>query len=281
MTNFHRNLFLFGSLLGILMLVNGCTDPRILRMKDKEIITFDQMIQELKGRKMILIGELHDEPKHHEYELRIIKALCEQGIPISIGLEMVRANSQKVLDQWTLGDLPLERFLPVYRENWSVPWSLYKDIFIFARDQRIPLIGLNIPTEITNKVAQKGFSSLTEEETMRLPPGISCDVDSIYREFIMRAFRVHRMGEEFVNFCEAQMVWDNAMALHTLEYVSKNPTRTVIILTGTGHAWKRAIASQIERLSRAISIAVVLPEFPGEIERNIMTTEDTDFLILN
>jgi len=61
------------------------------------------MIQDVKEKKIILIGESQEDLKHHEYQLRVIKALYEQAIPIVIGLEMFRANDQTVLDSWAFG----------------------------------------------------------------------------------------------------------------------------------------------------------------------------------
>jgi len=277
----YRLLFFRSLVLGIVVFaLVGCAHGKIMRIKDIEIISFDQMIQEVKDKKIILIGELHSEPKHHEYQLRIIKALHEKGIPVAIGLEMFRAESQKDLDRWTSGKVSLKQFLPIYYSNWGMPWPLYRDIFLFARDNNILLIGLNVPRETTNKVAQKGLSSLTEEEMGKLPSGISCSVDDEYMEFIKKAYKIHTTGTEFKNFCEAQMVWDSAMALYTLEYLKNYPVYTVVILAGTGHAWKRAIPEQINRRDSRYSVSVVLPEVPDKMERGRITLDDADFLIL-
>jgi len=75
------------------------------------------------------------------------------------------------------------------------------------------------------------------------------------------------------------MVWDNAMALHALQYLEKHSQSTVIIFSTTDHAWKRAIPRQIERLRSGYTLSVILPEHTT-IEREIMTVDDADFLIL-
>jgi uncharacterized iron-regulated protein len=274
-----KPLIVLLAMFSLLIFLNGCSKDRVLRLKGKEIIRWDQMIQEVKDKKIILFGELPEELEHHKYQLRIIKALYGQGIPIAIGLEMFRANDQTVLDNWVAGNLTLDQFLPRYSANWRRPWSLYRDIFLFSRDKRIPLIGLNVPEEIPRSVAKRGFSALSEEETRQLPPGISCNVDETYMEFIKRVYSVRSSGKEFSNFCEAQMVWDNAMALHAVKYLEKHPQSSVIILSGVDHAWKRAIPRQIERLRSGYTVSVILPELT-KIERDVMTVEDADFLIL-
>jgi uncharacterized iron-regulated protein len=279
MRHFLKSLACFITLVGISLLGSGCGKDEVLRLKDREMIRWDQMIHELKGKKIVFIGELNGEPKHHEYQLRIVKALHEQGTPIVIGIEMFRASDQKSLDRWIASALPLNQFLPIYAANWHAPWPLYQDIFLYAREKKIPLFGLNVPSEIPGKVARNGFTSLNEEEMRQLPPGIRCDVDGTYMEYIRRVYPGRSSGKDFAHFCEAQMVWDNAMALHTLKYLERYPNSNALVLTGWDHAWKRATPRQIERLGSQYSKAVILPELI-RTERNIMTSEDADFLIL-
>ncbi len=254
-------------------------DPAF-RTADGKIITFEQMIDEVKGRDVVLVGELHDNADHHRVQLAVIDALTRSGRKTTVGLEMFRADSQKDLDSWVAGRTPEERFKPVYYKNWQAPWGLYRDIFLYARSARVPLLGLNVPSQVTRKVAKEGFASLGRNEMNKLPPGISCNVDRAYMEFIRRAYSAHGSNEkEFLHFCEAQMVWDSAMAWNIIGYLKKNPGRTVVALTGSGHAWKRGIPEQIKRHAK-LSYAVILPEIPGRSDRDSMTPGDADYIML-
>src|SRR5512135_192781 len=181
---------------------------RVLRVSDGKVITFDEMLDDLKKASIVYVGEVHDIPAHHLNQLEIISALHEADRPMAIGLEMFRAENQKALDLWVKGKMPLDRFLPVYYNNWTMPWPLYSDIFLYAREHELDTLGLNIPDAISKKISEKGFGSLTAAEKKQLPPGISCNVDPTYMEFIRRAYagHSHRDDKGFVNFCEAQMV---------------------------------------------------------------------------
>jgi uncharacterized iron-regulated protein len=150
-----------------------------------------------------------------------------------------------------------------------------------VRKESIPAIGLNLPPEISRKVRRDGFSSLTGRELDMLPPGITCSVDKQYMEFIKRAYQEHgRSGGRFVNFCEAQMLWNKTMAWHLMGYLKKNPDKVVVVVTGTGHAWKRAIPEQVRELSKETRYKVILPEIPGYIEPKGITTADADYIVL-
>ncbi len=253
----------------------------VLRVRDGRVISFDRMITELAPANIVLVGEVHDQPLHHRLELAVIRALHRSGRPIAIGLEMFRAEDQGILDAWTAGTLPRERFLPAYYDNWRMPWPLYRDIFQYARAQHIPMVGLNIPERIAEDVARNGFASLSAAQKQGLPPGVTCDVDATYRAFIRRAFTEHRhgLGSGFQHFCEAQLVWDKAMAWHLVEYEKKHPGTTVVVLAGVGHAWRRGIPAEVAR-SAKLRIAVVLPVVPDRVEQNGISTGDADYLML-
>jgi uncharacterized iron-regulated protein len=161
-----------------------------------------------------------------------------------------------------------------------MPWPIYRDIFRYAREHEISLLGLNVPGWLTEKVAKAGFAALTKDERSLLPPGISCNLDDKYREFIKRAHSGHPgHGSMFDHFCEAQMVWDKSMAWQLVNYLKKNPARTVVVLAGVGHAWKRGIPEHVA-MESSFSYRVVLPMIPDQIEKGTVTTKDADYILL-
>jgi uncharacterized iron-regulated protein len=253
----------------------------VYRMSDGKTISFDRMVQDVKKADFVVVGEVHDIPEHHQLQLEIIRAFHESGAPLVIGLEMFRKDSQGALDSWVKGDMPLKQFLPVYYDNWHIAWPLYRDIFTYAHDHQIPMLALNIPDGITERVAREGFASLREKEKKELPPGISCDIDPTYMDFMRKAYAVHsqKTDKMFLHFCEAQMVWDKSMAWRLIEYRKQHPGQTVVVLAGVGHAWKRGIPEQIARHTK-YAVKVVIPMVPDEIDQDTVSDHDTDYLFL-
>lgn len=124
-----------------------------------------------------------------------------------------------------------------------------------------------------------GFASLTPDQIGQLP-NVSCNVDPTYMAFIRCSFEAHAHGQlNFKYFCEPQIVWDTAMAYNVLTFLRENPNRTVVVLAGNGHAWKRGIPEQIENQA-ALTYRVILPEEPGRLAREDVSLEDTDYLWL-
>lgn len=256
-------------------------NTKVFRLSDRKIISFEQMISDLKKADLVFAGETHDNETHHRIQLEIIKTLVKSGIPLAAGFEMFTAESQNDLNEWEAGTLPLDRFLRIYYKNWGFPWPLYRDILLYVKDNKIPAIALNLPPEIPQKVASSGFSSLTKEEREKLPPETGCVVDERYMKFIRRAYAMHgHRDKRFLYFCEAQLLWDGVMARNLVKFVKKNPGRTVVVLAGNGHAWKRGIPEEISGLSSKINCRVVLPYIRGYIDPKDISIEDADYIVL-
>jgi uncharacterized iron-regulated protein len=278
MNSVHR-IILFWIIAAAMSLLAGCQDGGVVRLKDHATIPFDRMVGEVSKSRVIIIGETHESRAHHDLQLKIIRTLHEGGAPLAVGLEMFRAESQELLDKWWRWGMPTEQFEALYRENWGMPWTLYRDIFLYTRQKRIPLVGLNVPREIIAKVAREGYGSLTGAERKRLPPGITCTIDENYRSLIRKTYteHAHASGRSFDHFCEAQMVWDTAMAIYALDYLDKNPTSRIVILAGSVHAWKRSIPRQIATMRPDVTVSVILPDPDG---KGGLTVEDADFMVL-
>jgi uncharacterized iron-regulated protein len=277
---------LFGVMMAVALLIlahlSWARDPigdRLLRVSDRAVVSFSDIVPDLKSATLVFVGELHDRELHHQAELEVIRRLWESGLPVAVGLEMFRKDSQASLGQWVGGSVNEEAFRKIYLDNWDLPWNLYRDIFVFAREHKIPLIGLNVPREITRQIAREGFSSLTPEQLGDMPP-VSCAVDDAYAAFIRRSLGMHAHGGmTFIKFCEAQLFWDTAMAWNAIRFLKEHPQSTMVVLAGSGHAWKRGIPAQIA--SRApLPFRVILPEIPGRLDRQTVRLDDADYLWL-
>jgi uncharacterized iron-regulated protein len=254
-------------------------DDRLLRVSDHAVVSLPDIVADLKKARLVFVGELHDQEVHHQAELEVIRLLYESDVPVAVGLEMFRRDSQAQLDRWVKGEITEDSFQKIYLDNWDLPWNLYRDIFVFARDHKIPLVGLNVPRDITRQIAREGFASLTPEQLGDMP-AVSCVVDDAYAAFIRRSLGMHAHGEmSFTRFCEAQLFWDTAMAWNALRFLKDRPSSTMVVIAGSGHAWKRGIPAQVAARS-PLPYRVILPEIPERLDRETVRLDDTDYLWL-
>jgi uncharacterized iron-regulated protein len=242
-------------------------------------ISLEQAAGKLPSPGIVYIGEFHDNAAHHAAQLAVIQSLDKRKRPLAVGLEMFQHIEQSVLDAWVARELSEYEMRRAFARNWSDDWDLYQDIFLYCRDRSIPMVGLNVPRSITRKVARNGFASLTPEEIGKLPP-IVCRVDREYEEFLRRVMGSHSSDSGFNRFCEAQLVWDAAMAIYALEYLKNHPEHTVVVLCGMIHAWKKAAPEKAVREKANVEQAVIQPSVKGRWTPGKVSKEDADYLIL-
>jgi uncharacterized iron-regulated protein len=245
----------------------------------KAEISLEQAAEKFPSPGIVYVGEFHDNAAHHAGQLAVIQSLDKRKRPLAVGLEMFQHIEQSILDAWVAKALSEEEMRRAFARNWSQDWHLYRDIFLYCRDRRIPMVGLNVPRSITRKVAQNGFASLTPEEIGKLPP-IVCRVDREYEDFLRRVLGSHGSESGFRRFCEAQLVWDTAMAIYALAYLNDHPERTVVVLCGMIHAWKKAAPEQAARENADVEQAVIQPAVKGRWTPGSVSEEDADYLIL-
>lgn len=257
----------------------GTGKERLFKAAEGATVSLEDVIADVKNVKLVFMGEHHTAKSHHEAQLKVIRSLHEADVPLAVGLEMITSQHQAVLDRWVAGNVDEDGVRAVFQQDWGFPWALYRDIFIYARDNKIPMIGLNVSSALSRQVAREGFSSLSEEQLKQLPP-VACVVDPEYEKFIRRALGAHGHGSmNFKNFCEAQLLWDTVMAVNLVDFINGNPERSVVVLAGSGHAWELGIPIQVRARSTA-SYRVILPEIPGRLTPENATVLDADYLWL-
>lgn len=243
-------------------------------------VTLQDLVRALRNKRIVLVGEHHSNAEHHRKQLDVIDAFHRAGLKVAVAMEMFRSDSQENLNRWLAGKLTESTFKKTYYDNWNYDWSLYAPILRYARENRLPVLGLNVSRRITSQVARRGFKSLTEEQRGKLKD-ITCRVDKVYMDFIRRAYGAHAHGNlDFEYFCESQLVWDNIMAINTLNFLQQHPDHVVVIIAGNGHVWKGGIPTQLKNRSFS-AYTVILPEVPGAVEKQTLSLRDADYIFLD
>jgi len=226
--------------------------------KTGDVITPDEMVRRLAGVRLLLVGEEHTAMEFHRVQARVVEALVAAGRRVRIGLEMFPYTEQRFLDQWRDNRLTEEGFLRLSRwyENWGYHWLYYRDIFLFARDHRVPMFAVNTPREVVSAIRKKGLANLTPEEAAHIPKEI--DVDSAdYMTFFKASFEgaegpVHGSGmpdEMWKNMLSAQATWDATMGYNAVQALRRDASSDsiMVVLVGSGHV---AYGLGIERQAR-------------------------------
>lgn len=198
----------------------------------------DALVARLADRQVVFVGESHDRYEDHLNQLAIIEGLHRQGKDLAIGMEFFQQPFQEALDAYVAGTIGEKEMLrrTGYFERWRFDYRLYRPILRFAREQGIPLIALNVESEITEKVGDAGIASLSEAERARIPVELDRD-DPAYRERLRAVYEHHpaKEGGDFEHFLEVQLLWDEGMAERAARYLAEQPGKTLVVLAGVGH----------------------------------------------
>ncbi|MGE5893595.1 MAG: ChaN family lipoprotein [bacterium] len=250
----------------------GPLDTQVAAVETKDTFGIEGVVEKIKGRKIICIGELHTDYSHHVMQFEIIRRLFAENRNIVIGMEMFQRPFQQYLDQYIKGEIAEEEFLKKseYFTRWGFNYNFYRDILNFARANRIPVVALNLRKEIIDKVSKSGIASLSDDEFKEIPKEMDL-TNREYRDFLKDIFDRHSSSpqRDFDNFFQSQILWDETMAQTIAETLKKSPDVQIIALAGGGHflnSW--GIPDRVKRLT-GIAPFVILNSGGEKITREI------------
>ncbi len=214
------------------------------------------IFKELSKVNVVYLGEIHDQIEDHQAQLQIIQNIYQTREKIAIAFEMFQLPYQQVLDEYLAGQITESELIKKseYKERWGFPFEYYAPILRFAKQNKIPILAINTPKEITKQVAKKGLESLTLEQQIYIPPKSEIKTDNLaYKKLIEDVFKQHLQGghNKSINidrFFLTQVLWDETMAETIAEFIKVNPDYQVIVLAGQGHIiYGYGIPSRVQR----------------------------------
>lgn len=239
-----------------------CGEPgQWLTTTDAKPMPAGALLERMAAQQVVLLGEAHDSPEDHRWQLQALAQLYSRQPKLAIGFEMFPRRVQPVLDRWVAGQLSEQEFLK--QSEWDKIWTYdardYLPIFHFARMNRIPMLALNVERSLPDAVGKQGWDAVPEsqKEGVTRPakpsPEYLEDLHAVFEHHPARA----RGEAVFPFFVEAQTVWDGAMAQAIAAYLkASSPTlaptlgQTLVVgIMGAGHVRHgRGVAHQLRDL---------------------------------
>lgn len=236
--------------------------------------SFEEMINDLKQKRIVMIGETHTNQLHHDVQYEVIKGLVEAGKPVVLALEMFTPQQNEALAAWSSGKTDPNTFLEQtdYFTTWGHNYRYYKSIFDYCREKNIPIYGVNVDRKYASKINMSGLNSLTDEEIKILP---HIDISNIEHKFlinVMMGGMDAAMPKQFENMYAAQCLWDAAMGEGAIETAKKHPEAIVVVLAGSGHVvYNLGIGRIIKDKSNFSFASVVTVDIPEKTKDEGMT----------
>jgi uncharacterized iron-regulated protein len=247
------------------IVIDGIVDTRT-----GEALSPPELAERLADTRIVFMGESHTDIEFHRAQLRVIQELTKLGRHVMIGLEMYPAGEQTHLDKWTTGQDSEAGFIEGSRwyKNWGYHWQYYRDIFLYAQEEGLPMVALNTPRKVISAVRKKGFKDLTEEEAAQVPTEV--DFDSPDHKLAFKTmfndsddgFHMQLSEEMLDSFFQAQCTWDATFAFNSLKAMQPfigDKSVVLVVLVGSGHlVYDLGIQRQLSQWSE-MPVASVIP----------------------
>ncbi len=189
--------------------------------------SYKKLIKTASKADIVFIGEEHDNPVAHWFELKITKdLLAKSGKNIVLGAEMLEADNDDAYQGYLSGKIKYKE-LKKQARLWPNFKTDYKPLLDFAKEKKLKFVSTNIPRRFASKVFHSGFKaldSLTAEEKSWIAP-LPIQYDSTLTSYVAMTKMEHvkYMPKMMVkNMPKAQAVKDATMAFHILKNYKKD-----------------------------------------------------------
>jgi uncharacterized iron-regulated protein len=251
------------------------------------------LMKRLAESDIVLLGETHTMLEHHRWQLHTLAALSAVAPDLVVGFEMFPRSVQPALDDWSKGALPEAPFLEASRwqDVWGYDPDFYLPLFHFVRQNRLPMVGLNVERSLVSRVGRDGWAAIPQEQREGLTdpaPASEAYRRNLAEVYLSKLQAVTEEGsphgveepasanepgqdlstimesEAFERFVEAQLTWDRAMAEALLAARAEHPEALVVGVLGRGHIeYGHGVPHQLADLGEN-DVAILLPEETGE-----------------
>lgn len=213
----------------------------------------------------VYLGENHATTPHQQLQADVIKALVARGRRVVVGLEMYTRPKQDWLDKWSLGTLTEDEFLiqSDWKGQWGFGFEFYRPVFQAAKDNKLPMVALNVPRDWVRQVGRTGLSALTTEQKLQLPNEIYLE-NKAHKMVFEGLMGGHPMtGPRGDNIYAAQVLWDEGMADTAIKWMERfGDDKTVfVVIAGAGHImYNQGINYRIDRRTKKKGVTVVMSQ---------------------
>jgi uncharacterized iron-regulated protein len=221
--------------------IEGVSGPfrigRIVCLETGKTISFDQFIDQMGNKRLIFIGEVHNNPEHHLIQVQILQALMNRNAPLTVAMEFFQQTQQPILDLYINGSTTEAVFLKEvgWDKTWAYDYYLYRPLMLMAKGKGGKVLAINAPNDIVKKVARSGLNSLEPSERNQLASHIDLGNES-HRNYLRNIYENHTHPDlkRFDFFYQAQCVWEDTMAENITEYLKKHKEK-IVVFAGNGH----------------------------------------------
>ena len=223
-----------GTLLGAVVRAGADPKPGDMLTPAGDKLAETSVMEMLKQADVVVLGEVHDNPVHHENQARIVKALAPGGLVAEMIKKADEAKIRAFLADGGTAD-GIGAAIGWEKSGWP-DWSLYAPIFR-ALPPEVAIAGAGMPRDQVRRVMAEPAHEVIPDA--RLKPVLQEKLDPILQAGLEREMIDAHCGELPIDMApmmvEVQRLRDAALSAAVLRLVDAGH-RPVVVITGNGHA---------------------------------------------
>lgn len=220
-----KPLFYRLTVLMSLFFISGCQSSfqniseedlgKIVNLRTGQQLTPSEFVAKIVSADRVLIGEQHDNLKHHQAHFWLLQELQKSRPQASVLMEMLSVDQQTAIN--TISATPNEMKNLPNRLNWkpSWNWAFYGEIIKTVFAQKINLVATNLTSDevnilMTGAEPLKGFLSTEPKVKQKIADLITANhgfaeitsgqnIEIIRKMVEVQQFRDRRMAEKVLN----------------------------------------------------------------------------------
>lgn len=268
-----------------LLFVQGCIKPEtepgnvkekrslptdlIYSTQTGEQINYSELLTVIKTSRFILVGEKHDNPHHHQLELKLLQDI-QDGDHTRVVLEMLDEQQASDIDKLNANsqDSQIRELLKWNDRNW--PWNDYGSLIRSALENKNQLKPGNLSKPILMQIYKNTPPDEQRFETVKAVP------DNIRADILQQVYESHCQAiplKQMEPMAQIQISRDASMAFAMNDQLADNSQ--AILFAGAFHARKDSgVPLHLKMFSDEKSISIMLTEVNKEETGTELTEED-------
>ena len=196
------------------------------------------LLERLISVRFVLAGESHNNPDHHQLQLRILKALFASGRRPAVGFELFTSADQPALDRYQASHDPDPTTL-VGSLGWGQRRRTLGDLYLplvrFAGEAGLPLVAMDLSSEEVAAVKLQGLHALPSERIARF--GLDRPLPGNRQETLVQDLVKGHCGLMFTQNLEGPLLVQRVRDATMAERLERSDTGGgALMFSGYGHA---------------------------------------------
>jgi uncharacterized iron-regulated protein len=243
----------------ITLLLAGCATPpsappdpligQIVEGRSATQLDRETLFARMLDADVVYLGEIHDNPHHQARQRDAVEALLAAGKAPTLAIEFFGSEQTGWLMDYAQpkaqGKMarsgPVSERILRRRVGWDGEgddrWERYGPLLEIARDNRLPMLGIDLPPALRLRLQRVGRDGLSPVELAQLPPG-SPDPEAYALVMNARLGQAHcgyGTPESVARLYDTWLARNDAMAAGIVAALEDSDHHPVVVIVGAGH----------------------------------------------